>query len=147
MGPGVRPGFDISSVSCLNSGLCVVSGPHETSTDEALDPFAGASDWTTHWNSDPLSFPQPAFVSCASETLSVGVNNDRTGLGYAIISTAPRFPGSFTGPTATDTAIDAPGSGGLVAISCVAGAENFSGGQVCAVADDTGHLITGTYTP
>jgi hypothetical protein len=147
VGPGVRVGYDVSTVSCLPDGQCVVSGPNETSTDEGLDVFGGSSAWTTHWNSDPLSYPQPTAVSCASDTLCVGVNNARIGLGYAIVSTHPVFPGSFTGPAATDTAIDAPGSGGLIAVSCAAGTDNFTGYQACAVADATGHLITGTYTP
>lgn len=142
---GVRTGYDISSVSCLTGGLCVVTGSHETTTDPALDPFGGASAWSVHWNSDPATYPQPTAVSCAAATLCVGVNDAPLGAGIAIVSTSPRFPGSFTGPTATDQAIDAPGSGPLDAISCAAGAGDFAGTQVCAVSDDTGHLITGTY--
>ena len=34
-------------------GLCVLTSPHETTTDEALNPFGGASAWSVHWNSDP----------------------------------------------------------------------------------------------
>jgi hypothetical protein len=125
--------------------VCVVTGPHETTTDPALNPFGGASAWSVHWNSDPATYPQPTAVSCAASTPCVGVGNAPLGAGYAIVSTSPRFPGSFTGPTATDQAIDVPGSGPLQAISCAAGTANLAGEQVYAVSDATGHLITGTY--
>jgi hypothetical protein len=72
---GIRTAYDISSVSCLTGGSCVVTGPHETTTDPALDPFGGASAWSVHWNSDPATYPQPTAVSCAAATLCVGVND------------------------------------------------------------------------
>jgi hypothetical protein len=142
---GVKADDGISSVSCLSGGLCVLTSPHETTTDEALNPFDGASAWSVHWNSNPVTYPQPAAVSCAASTLCVGVNDAPQGAGIAIVSTSPRFPGSFTGPVATDQAIDAPGSGPLDAISCVSNSVRVGGAQLCAVTDDTGHLITGTY--
>jgi hypothetical protein len=129
-------------VACLTAGQCVLTGPHETTTDPALNPSGGASAWSVHWNSDPATYPQPVAVSCAAATLCVGVNYAPLGPGVAIVSTSPRLPGSFTGSTATDQAIDAPGSGPLDAISCAPAA---AGAQLCAVSDDTGHLITGTY--
>lgn len=143
----VRTGYDISSVSCLSGGLCVVTGPHETTTDETLNPFGGGSAWSVHWNSDPATYPQPTDVSCASATLCVGVADNPLGIGYAEVSSSPRFPGSFTGRAAVDQAVDVPGSGGLDAISCAAGTDYFAGEQVCAISDGTGHLITGTYNP
>ncbi len=103
VGPGVRAGYDISTVSCTPDGLCVLSGPHETSSAKAIDIVYGGSStstWTTHWNADPFGYPQPTAVSCASDTLCVGVSSARIGIGYAIISTHPRYPGSFTGDTA-----------------------------------------------
>jgi hypothetical protein len=139
---GVKADDGISSVSCLTAGQCVLTGPQETTTDPALNPSAGASAWSVHWNSNPATYPQPVAVSCAAATLCVGVNHAPLGAGTAIVSRSPRLPGSFTGPAATDQAIDAPGSGPLDAISCAAGA---AGAQLCAVSDDTGHLITGTY--
>ena len=139
---GVKADDGISSVSCLTTGQCVLTGSHETTTDPALNPSAGPSAWSVHWNSDPATYPQPVAVSCAAATLCVGVNDAPLGAGVAIVSTSPRLPGSFTGSTATDQAIDAAGSGPLDAISCAAGA---AGAQLCAVSDDTGHLITGTY--
>jgi hypothetical protein len=148
---GFRAGYHISSVSCVNGGLCVVTGPQETTTTETLNPLGGPSAWSVHWNSDPATYPQPTAVSCADTMLCVGVNHAPLGVGYAIVSTSPRFPGSFTGRTATDQAIDAPGSGPLDAISCAPslsarrGVPGHTGGQLCAVSDDTGHLIIGTY--
>ena len=142
--PAVRAGHGISSVSCTG-GLCVLTSPQETTTDEALNPFGGASAWSVHWNSDPAIYPQPVAVSCTAATLCVGVNHSPLGAGIAIVSTSPRWPGSFTGPAATDQTIDAPGSGPLDAISCVSDSVRVGGAQLCAVSDDTGHLITGTY--
>jgi hypothetical protein len=139
---GVKADDGISSVSCLPGGLCILAGPQETATDEALNPFGSPAAWSVHWNSNPATYPQPRAVSCAASTLCVGVNDAPLGAGIALVSTSPRFPGSFSGPAATDQAIDATGSGPLDAISCAAGA---AGAQVCAVTDDTGHLITGTY--
>jgi hypothetical protein len=137
-----QAGHGISSVSCLTGGLCVLTSPHETSTDPALSPLAGVAPWSVHWNSNPATYPQPVAVSCAAATLCVGVNSAPLGAGIAIVSTSPRFPGSFTGSTATDQVIEAAGSGPLDAISCVAAA---AGAQLCAVTDATGHLITGTH--
>jgi hypothetical protein len=140
----VKADDGISSVSCLTGGQCVLTGPQETTTDPALNPFGGASAWSVHWNSDPATYPQPVAVSCAAATLCVGVNHAPLGAGIAIVSTSPRFPGSFTGAAATDQTIDAPGSGPLDAISCVSNSVRAGGAQLCAVSDDTGHLITGT---
>ena len=123
----------------------MLTSPRETTTDEALNPFGGASAWSVHWNSDPAIYPQPVAVSCAAVTLCVGINHSSLGAGIAIVSTSPRLPGSFTGPAAADQVIDAPGSGPLDAISCVSDSVRVGGAQLCAVSDDTGHLITGTY--
>ncbi len=143
---GVKADDGVSSVSCLPGGLCVLTSPRETATDEALNPFGGASAWSVHWNSDPAIYPQPVAVSCAAATLCVGINHSSLGAGIAIVSTSPRLPGSFTGPAAADQVIDAPGSGPLDAISCVSDSVRVGGAQLCAVSDDTGHLITGTYS-
>lgn len=139
---GVRVDHGISSVSCLSGGLCVLTSPHETATDEMLNPGGPASAWSAHWNSDPATYPQPVAVSCAASTLCVGINSAPLGAGIAIVSTSPRYPGSFTGPVATDQTIDPTGSGPLNAISCIAAG---AGAQLCVVGDASGHLITGTY--
>jgi hypothetical protein len=141
----VKADDGVSSVSCLSGGQCVLTSPQETTTDPGLNPFGGASAWSVHWNSDTAAYPQPVAVSCAAATLCVGVNHAPLGAGIAIVSTSPRFPGSFAGPVATDQTIDAPGSGPLDAISCVSDSVRVGAAQLCAVSDDTGHLIIGSY--
>ena len=129
---GSRIAWHISSVSCLPSRLCVATGLAETAT--TLNPAGGASAWMDHWNSSDTTDPQPVAVSCAATNLCVGVGargeedapNNGHYDGQAIVSVFPRYPGSFTGATATDQTIDPADQGPLQSISCAAGT---TGGQ------------------
>jgi hypothetical protein len=136
------------SVSCVTGGLCVLISPDTTTTDPGLDPFGPSSAWSTHWNADQWLNQHPSAVSCASLTLCVGINSAPSDYGIpgiAIVSTSPRYPGSFTGPAATVQTIEPASVGRLKAISCVADSASAGAAQLCAISDSTGHLITGTY--
>jgi hypothetical protein len=138
---GVLVGHNISSISCLASRLCVATGPYEVAT--TVDPTGGASAWNVHFNSNPATFSQPLAVSCASETLCVGIGTDSQATGYAIVSTFPKGPGSFTADSVISPAVSLPpGASSLESISCVAG---VAAAQICVVGESTGHLITGSY--
>ncbi len=138
---GVLVGDNISSISCLAGPLCVATGPYEIAS--TINPTGGASAWNVHFNSNPETFSQPLAVSCAAARLCAGIGTDDQGTGYAIVSTFPRGPGSFTADSVISPPVTLlPGAGSLESISCASGA---AGAQICAVGESTGHLITGSY--
>ncbi len=137
---GQLVGHNISSISCLAGALCVATGPFEVAATR--DPTAGASAWNLHYNTKAGTFSQPLAVSCATEALCVGIGTDADATGYAIVSTFPQGPGSFTADTPIYPAGTlAPGASPLESISCVAGT---AGARVCAVGEATGHIISGS---